>query len=199
MIQWNTTGVTLIYVLMHLSGNISYLLLMLLGTRCIKLHIYFVNIILLFCKYNIVTILNLNLSILPSYSTFTLYKPMQGIPVYTLFGSFIKNFWLWIKFLIYFWVFKTNISWYLSEIWWFLKNPGSVIKCDISEHDSPIEGNELLNYFITASKNLWKHFLYFSLKRPLLFWLILCFPNLVTYFKMWHLSKYYLVAHTLHL
>ena len=60
--------------------------------------------VLLFCKSHLTTILNFNLSIIPSYCIFAFYTSMHGVTGYPFLGSYITNFWFLIMFLISFMV-----------------------------------------------------------------------------------------------
>ena len=109
------------------------------------------TIIYLFYKSPITTILNFNLSSLPSDVIFSLYTSIYRVTVSYLLGSSIIKFWLLIKFLIYFKLAFIQ-AFLASEV--NLKTStkflGFGINWDTSEPDSPKLGNEFFNCFTTA-------------------------------------------------
>ena len=116
-------------------------------------------IVSLLLKSPLTTILNFNLSRLPSDCMFALYKSIYGVTVYPLCGSSIKKVWLLINFLMYFKVaFNQDFLTSAGNLVIFVQLLGSGMKCDTSDPNYIKVGNEIFDSFKTSLKTLYKHF-----------------------------------------
>ena len=111
----------------------------------------------LFFNYPLTTILNFNLSILPSDCIFDLYTSIHGFHCYSFLGSFIRNVWLLIKFIRSFKVvFSQAFFASAGNMMTSTNFLGSGIKWDTAEPDSLKVENGFFNSFTTSLNNLCK-------------------------------------------
>ena len=100
----------------------------------------------LFCTSPLTTILNFNLSRLPSYWIFSLHISTNGFNALPFYGSFIRKVWLLINFSTYFRFSFSQIFFTPAGILeTSAKFLGYGMKCDTSDSDFPKVGNELFN------------------------------------------------------
>ena len=92
----------------------------------------------LLCKYHLNTIINFNLSRLPSYWILSLYISMHGVTGSPSFWSSIRKVWLLIRFFIYLRVaFSRGFFMFSDNFVISAKFLGSGMKWETSERDSP--------------------------------------------------------------
>ena len=108
----------------------------------------------LFYRSPLTTILNFNLSIIPSSWIFVLYTSMHGVTGSPLFGSSTRKVWLLIWFLISFWVpFSQGLFMSSDNFLTSAEFLGSGMKWGIYEPNSP-KGKYCESYFTTVL-NTW--------------------------------------------
>ena len=114
-------------------------------------------IISLFCKSHLTTILNFNLSRLPSYLIFPLWTSIHDVTGYPLSGSSIRKVWFLVKYLIYFKVaYNQDFLTSADNLATSAQLLSSGMKSDTSEPDSTKLVNGSFNSFKKSLNNLCK-------------------------------------------